>query len=200
MNAKLMTAGSYDVEPSADETADDEYKALDSDAPLDPEYVNTRLLEPPFVAIDGVDNVRDLGSKESISNPGYITKPNFIFRGSDISSITDAGRVNPSDHITDTESTLVSAGRDRLVHLGVTRIYDLRSDPEIVKWGTASPEMKGLEIVRTPVFKSDDYSPEVMAKCVDVRCTFYCSKMRESDRPTPQDDMNYTLVAKQRYA
>ncbi|TCD69217.1 hypothetical protein EIP91_008320 [Steccherinum ochraceum] len=145
MNANLLGKRSFDVGASlSDETLDDELKALDSDAPLDPEYVNSRLLRPPFVTIDGVDNVRDLGSKKS-STAGYMTKPNFIFRGSEISAITDAGR-------------------DRLVQLGVTKIYDLRSDPEIAKWGTASPEMKGLEIIRTPLFKSEDYSPEVMAK------------------------------------
>ena len=58
--------------------------------PLDPEYVRDRLSRPPFVSIPGVDNVRDLGSYPT-STEGFMTKPNFIFRGAEISAITDEG-------------------------------------------------------------------------------------------------------------
>lgn len=59
--------------------------------PLDPEYVKQRLAQPPFVAIPGVVNVRDLGSY-STSYPGMITKPRFLFRSGELSAITDEGK------------------------------------------------------------------------------------------------------------
>ncbi|KAH8096727.1 protein-tyrosine phosphatase-like protein [Cristinia sonorae] len=112
--------------------------------PLDPEFVRDRLSRPPFVTIAGVDNVRDLGSYPT-SNPGFITKPNFILRGAEISAIQEEGK-------------------ERLRQLGIVKAFDLRSDTEIAKWGTAPPAFEGFEIVRTPVFKIEDYSPEMMAK------------------------------------
>jgi hypothetical protein len=53
--------------------------------PLDPDYVTRVLSRPPFVIIAGVHNVRD------ISAPGSPIKPNVVFRGAEISSITEKG-------------------------------------------------------------------------------------------------------------
>ena len=52
--------------------------------------------------------------------------------------------------------------------LGITRVFDLRSDTEIEKYGAPLPVIEGVEILHTPVFRKDDYSPEVMAKYVRV--------------------------------
>jgi len=112
--------------------------------PLDAEYVQHRLSKPPFVAIPGVVNVRDLGSYPTDS-AGCVTKPGFAFRSGEVSSITEEGKV-------------------RLKELGITAVYDLRSDTEIAKWKTPCPEIDGVEIIRTPVFKVEDYSPEMVAK------------------------------------
>lgn len=43
-------------------------------------------------------------------------------------------------------------------------MFDLRSDTEIEKYETPCPTIEGVEIVRVPVFKLEDYSPEMMAK------------------------------------
>lgn len=51
---------------------------------------------------------------------------------------------------------------------GVDTIYDLRSDTEIEKYNTPCPVIEGVEVIRTPVFKLEDYSPEMMAKCVSA--------------------------------
>ena len=59
--------------------------------PLDPVYVSERLSKPPFVTIPGVVNIRDLGGYPSQSKPGYITRPGFVFRSGEVSSITDDG-------------------------------------------------------------------------------------------------------------
>jgi hypothetical protein len=60
--------------------------------------------------------------------------------------------------------------------LGITRVFDLRSDTEIEKYGAPLPVIEGVEILHTPVFQKDDYSPEVMAKYVRVillRCNLF---------------------------
>ena len=48
--------------------------------------------------------------------------------------------------------------------LGITKVFDLRSDTEIEKYDTPVPEIEGIEIIRAPVFQKEDYSPEMMAK------------------------------------
>ena len=54
--------------------------------------------------------------------------------------------------------------------MGISTVYDLRSDTEIAKWASPCPEIEGIKVIRAPVFKIEDYSPEMMAKCVNVRC------------------------------
>ncbi|KZP04568.1 hypothetical protein FIBSPDRAFT_968028 [Athelia psychrophila] len=106
---------------------------------LDPGYVADILSKPPFVTISGVGNVRDLAA------PGVPMKPRLVLRGAEISGITEEGKA-------------------QLRALGVTTVYDLRSDTEIAKYNTPIPTIEGVEIIRTPVFKTEDYSPEMMAK------------------------------------
>jgi hypothetical protein len=62
---------------------------LDCD-PLDKEYVRTRLKQPPFVTIDGVLNIRDLGSYPT-ADSSLITKPSLMFRSGEVSGITAEG-------------------------------------------------------------------------------------------------------------
>lgn len=52
--------------------------------------------------------------------------------------------------------------------LGITTVFDLRSDPEMRKYSTPIPTIEGMQILRTPVFKNEDYSPESMARYVDM--------------------------------
>ncbi|GLB34077.1 putative tyrosine phosphatase [Lyophyllum shimeji] len=113
--------------------------------PLDPTYVADVLSRPPFVTIDGVINVRDLGSYPTDSGLGEITRPRFLFRSAELSSITERGE-------------------QQLKALGVTKVFDLRSDTEILKYNSPQPQIDGVEITRAPVFQTEDYSPEMMAK------------------------------------
>lgn len=48
--------------------------------------------------------------------------------------------------------------------LGIKKVFDLRSDTEIEKYNTPLPTIEGIELLRTPVFQKEDYSPEMMAK------------------------------------
>lgn len=50
--------------------------------------------------------------------------------------------------------------------LGIAKIFDLRSDTEIQKYKSPLPNIDGVEVLHTPVFRTEDYSPEAMAKYV----------------------------------
>ena len=39
------------------------------------------------------------------------------------------------------------------------------------KYQTPCPTIEGIDVVRVPVFQLEDYSPEMMAKCVNVGCS-----------------------------
>jgi Tyrosine phosphatase family len=58
----------------------------------------------------------------------------------------------------------MNAGEEQLRSLGITTIFDLRSDAEIAKYDTPTPQMKGITVSRAPVFEKEDYSPERMAQ------------------------------------
>jgi hypothetical protein len=53
--------------------------------------------------------------------------------------------------------------------LGITRVFNLRSDTEIEKFRAPPPVIEGVEVFRTPIFRKDDHSPEMMAKYVCAR-------------------------------
>ena len=59
--------------------------------PLDPAYVQDVLSKPPFIDLPGVINFRDLGNWHSTSREGSITKPGYLFRSAELSSITEEG-------------------------------------------------------------------------------------------------------------
>ncbi|THH11937.1 hypothetical protein EW145_g314 [Phellinidium pouzarii] len=123
--------------------------------PLDQEWVREQLSNYPFIRIDGVTNSRTLGSypvKITSSEAraedrfeGRVTRPRQLFRSAEISGITDEGKT-------------------QLKELGITKVFDLRSDTEMEKYNTPVPQIEGVEIVRVPVFEKEDYSPEVMAR------------------------------------
>lgn len=50
--------------------------------------------------------------------------------------------------------------------LGIKTVFDLRSDTEIEKYNSPIPTIDGIQVIHAPVFKREDYSPEMMAKCV----------------------------------
>lgn len=75
-----------------------------------------------------------------------VIRPGFVYRSGDLSSITPEG---------------IQA----IKCLGIKKIFDMRSDPELIKYSSGDlPQIAGTEIISAPVFKSEDYSPEQMAK------------------------------------
>jgi len=113
--------------------------------PLDPAYVSEALSNPPFVTVPGVYNVRDIGSLPIHADSAVVTRPWFIFRSAEISGIE-------------------ADGKTKLHELGITTIYDLRSELEMRKYKTPQPTIEGIEIVHVPVFEQKDYSPANMAR------------------------------------
>ncbi|KAI0252082.1 protein-tyrosine phosphatase-like protein [Lactifluus subvellereus] len=109
-------------------------------APLDPELVTDALSKYPFVNIEGVCNVRDLGMIPAADGE-HVTRTGFMYRSGEL-----------------------SAGEEQLRALGVTTIFDLRSDTEIAKYDAATPPIAGITVLRAPVFEKEDYSPERMAQ------------------------------------
>ncbi|KAI0057609.1 hypothetical protein BV25DRAFT_1831060 [Artomyces pyxidatus] len=110
--------------------------------PLDPVYVSQILSNPPFVTISGASNVRDLGL-----HPGTRShvRPGYIYRSGELSGVTPQGQKD-------------------IRELGITTIFDLRSDTEILKYNTPTPVIPTTQIHHIPVFKTQDYSPERMAQ------------------------------------
>ena len=130
-------------------------------APLDPDLVADVLSKHPFVTIDGVCNVRDLGGIPTAD--GHVTRSNFMVRSGELSRVTQLG-LYPSLAPSDVSNPVTLLGVEQLRALGVTTIFDFRSDTEIAKYDTATPEIKGITVLRATVFKTEDYSPERMAQ------------------------------------
>ncbi|KAJ6515529.1 protein-tyrosine phosphatase-like protein [Mycena sanguinolenta] len=118
---------------------------MDDLEPLDPQFVQDQLSRLPFVTVHGVINVRDLGGLPSHLYPDLVTKPGYLYRSAELSGITEEGKV-------------------QFRELGISQVFDLRSDTEIAKYNTPVPHIDGVQISHVPVFKKEDYSPEMMAK------------------------------------
>ena len=119
------------------------------EAIMDPELVAAKLSAPPFVSIQGIPNTRDFGAgySSSLSLPsvadatgsphsGLRIKPGYLFRSGEPSHITPKGV-------------------EQLQALGIRKIFDLRSEIELAKYGSAAGKVAGLEggveIVRAPI-------------------------------------------------
>jgi protein tyrosine/serine phosphatase len=116
-------------------------------------------LPPPFICLPNLANLRDAGGL-AIADSDSVVKPMYLYRSAD-----------PS---------LCSEDEIKTMHekLGIEHIFDLRSGPEFERQG---PEVtagfdariksynngrdgpKTIERYWTPVFKTEDYSPESIA-------------------------------------
>ena len=99
---------------------------------LDPAVVQRTLSSPPFVVVDGVINIRDIGGYLIQANMSLMIKPGIVFRSGEPSSITDLGK-------------------EQLRALGIKTIFDLRSDFEMKKFDIQGTEIEGVRTVRVPI-------------------------------------------------
>jgi protein tyrosine/serine phosphatase len=98
-------------------------------------------VDPPFIQIEGVFNVRSVGGYATSSNETLRVKPNLLFRSGELSAITPNGA-------------------HALSSLGINTIFDLRATNEIQKFKTSSPNMGNVTIVHVPVGQEVNFSHE----------------------------------------
>lgn len=116
---------------------------------LDAELVKTVLSNPPFVEVDGVINFRDFGSLDapnasSSEGARLRVKPGVLFRSGELTKLS-------------------ASGKETLEKLGVRTVFDLRSDVEIKKYQSATPDIEGVTFVSVPVSERDEYDPMALA-------------------------------------
>ncbi|CAK5275325.1 unnamed protein product [Mycena citricolor] len=108
---------------------------MDDLEPLDPSYVEDVLSRLPFVSISGVINSSLRLRKKAGAEPSYPARDYNLH-----------------------------TGKAQMKDLGITAVFDLRSDTEIEKYNTPLPTIEGVEVHHVPVFQKEDYSPEMMAR------------------------------------
>lgn len=107
------------------------------------------LSSPPFVPLKGISNFRDLGGYPISSDPSKSIRRNYIYRCAEPTQATEEA------------IALIKS-------LGITEIYDLRSQPEIDKLqisgeAGAVTDWPGVRRVYAPVFPENSYDPESLA-------------------------------------
>ncbi len=106
------------------------------------------LPSPPFITVAGIPNFRDLGGYPIASPFNHSIRREVIYRCGEPSQVT-------------------KDGISTMQRLGITHIYDLRSNSEIERGQVAGRggvvEWEGCERVFVPVFTDKDYSPEALA-------------------------------------
>ena len=106
------------------------------------------LPSPPFITVSGIPNFRDLGGYPTLNPANHTIKRGVIYRCAEPSQVTEAG------------IRTIQA-------LGITHVYDLRSNNEIERGVAAGRggivEWEGCKRVFAPVFLDKDYSPENLA-------------------------------------
>ncbi|KAI0708050.1 protein-tyrosine phosphatase-like protein [Earliella scabrosa] len=116
----------------------------------DPQIVAATLAAPPFVSVDGICNIRDFGASyaSSVSSSNGASahiKPLHLFRSAEPSRITEKGI-------------------EQLKALGIRKVFDLRVEDEIARYGTAMRDVEGVQFVRVPVVGEKMGPIEIIAK------------------------------------
>lgn len=117
--------------------------------------------KPPFIPVEGLANLRDIGGYPvSSPSPSKVVRPRIFYRAADPCKCRDAS---------------IRKLRDEL---GITTIYDIRAKPEmdknvgtesdVAEWdqrlSEVSSDGKGtIQREWTPVFKEEDYGPDQVA-------------------------------------
>ena len=116
---------------------------------IDGDIVKQILSSPPFITVEGVINFRDFGSLGAPNAPSsegnnLKIKPGLLFRSGELTKLSDSGK-------------------ETLKKLGITTVFDLRSDLEIKKYQSATPDIEGVTFLRVPVSERDEYDPMALA-------------------------------------
>ncbi|KAA1469502.1 hypothetical protein DENSPDRAFT_835137 [Dentipellis sp. KUC8613] len=106
------------------------------------------LTSAPFVTVDGVINIRDVGGYPTALDSTTIVKTGILYRSGEPTRLT-------------------AKGSEQLRALGIRKVFDLRSEAEIKKYKSPTPEIEGVEFVRIPVSQDEAYDPVSLAKRLD---------------------------------
>lgn len=114
-----------------------------------PEEIQEKLSSPPFVVVDGIINIRDIGGYTSQYEPSRIVKRLSVFRAGEPSRITETGIA-------------------KLKALGIRKIFDVRSNVEINTNKAKILDIEGVDVVRAPISVSGWDSKSIEDKYVIV--------------------------------
>ncbi|TEY76057.1 hypothetical protein BOTCAL_0061g00160 [Botryotinia calthae] len=134
--------------------------------------LHEKALEPPFITVEGIPNFRDLGGYPLASGPtSHSVRQGVVYRCGEPQRVTEKGIAT-------------------MQQLGITHIYDLRSQDELNKSAAAGRggvvEWEGCQRVFAPVFPTENYSPERIA----IRFRDYASKGTEGFTRAYTDILN----------
>ncbi|TGO58247.1 hypothetical protein BCON_0057g00340 [Botryotinia convoluta] len=134
--------------------------------------LHEKALEPPFITVEGIPNFRDLGGYPLALGPtSHSVRQGVVYRCGEPQRVTEKGIAT-------------------MQQLGITHIYDLRSQDELIKGAAAGRggvvEWEGCQRVFAPVFPAEDYSPEKIA----IRFKDYASKGTEGFTRAYTDILN----------
>lgn len=113
--------------------------------PLDPNILSKNLGSPPFIAIDGAANVRDMGNLQASGRPTRTGR-----------SKTRSKRVLRSAQL----SHLRPAGREALQALNLKAVFDFRSKSEIELYGAPLASLPGTQVYHVPVVPDEYLDPK----------------------------------------
>lgn len=108
--------------------------------PIDKESLSKVLSSPPFITVDGVANIREVGGFPIIAVNHVLVKSGYYFRAADPSKITDKGK-------------------EQLRSFGIMKIFDFRS-PQEIKAPILSIE--GVKVIPVPISDDRPFDPKYL--------------------------------------
>ncbi|TCD64550.1 hypothetical protein EIP91_003988 [Steccherinum ochraceum] len=124
------------------------------------DLVRKVLSAPPFVDVEGVPNLRELGGYPVAGDVSTTTKP-VIYRSADPSRITEKGA-------------------ERLRALGIKKVFDLRSPHEVRILKSRSLSIEGVEVVGLEVTRTESFEPQDIAKQLQMYASDEAKAFRHS--------------------
>ena len=134
---------------------------------------SSKIPSPPFIEVAGIFNFRDVGGYPVADPKNHSIKREILYRCAEPSNVTKDGLAT-------------------INQIGITHVYDLRSNNEIERAQAAGRggvvEWDGCTRVFVPVFADKDYSPEKLA----IRYQDYSSGTEVENSSKPCHDKSIT--------
>src|SRR5690349_12056360 len=112
------------------------------------------LPSPPFVQVEGVINIRDIGGYPIEKSSRQYVKPRIVYRSGELNRITDTGKSQ--------------------LNALVGTVFDLRSGGEISTSTSPLADVEGISVIRAPLSEKA-YDP-VSLQAKYIRTSLPCPK------------------------